>query len=77
MDYWGRFILLVSPFSVAWLIPLLGTAKVVIFGLFGQVAFSIVIDHFGLFEAKKQPVTTGKLCGLAVAFVGVLLVSLH
>ena len=67
----------IYTFSVAWLIPLLGTAKVVIFGLFGQVAFSIVIDHFGLFEAEKQPVTTGKLCGLAVAFVGVLLVSLH
>jgi len=40
----------------------------------GQLTASVVIDRLGLFGVAKQPLTTGKLIGIAVLAVGVYLI---
>ena len=40
----------------------------------GQLTASVVIDRFGLFGVARQPLTTGKLVGIALLAVGVYLI---
>ena len=40
----------------------------------GQLTASVVIDRFGLFGVARQPLTTGKLIGIALLAVGVYLI---
>ncbi len=40
----------------------------------GQLTASVVIDRFGLFGVTQQPITTGKLIGIALLAVGVYLI---
>ena len=39
-----------------------------------QFLASMVVDHFGLFEAVTRPVTAQRLAGLATVFIGTWLV---
>lgn len=40
----------------------------------GQLTASVAIDRFGLFGVAKQPLTAGKLAGIALLAVGVYLI---
>ena len=40
----------------------------------GQLTASVVIDRFGLFGVTRQPLTAGKLVGIALLAVGVYLI---
>lgn len=40
----------------------------------GQLTASVVIDRLGLFGVTEQPLTTGKLLGIALLAVGVYLI---
>lgn len=52
-----------------------GVATAVTSAIAGQVVGSLFIDHFGLFGAERAPVTTPRLVGAGLLFMGVLLVS--
>jgi transporter family-2 protein len=41
----------------------------------GQLAFSLVIDHFGLFGVSVQPINWGRLAGVLLIIVGVLVIQ--
>lgn len=80
-DYWwlgcGGLLGVLFSFSSAWLVPIVGTGSVVVCSLFGQLAFSAVIDEWGLFAAQRKPVTRTKMIGIVLALMGVVLISLN
>lgn len=57
------------------LTPRLGAATTVGLVLAGQVAASIVIDHFGLLRVQVQEATLPRLLGALLIIVGVFLVQ--
>ena len=54
-------------------VPKLGFLILTGLVIFGQIAMSILLDHFGWFGAEKTPINWQRLLGSMVIFVGVLL----
>ncbi|WP_320018388.1 DMT family transporter [Labilibaculum manganireducens] len=61
--------------SVIFLIPRLGAA--LSFGLIvaGQLVFSLILDHFGMFGVPVQPINWGRILGVLLIFAGILVVQ--
>lgn len=55
------------------LAPRLGTALLLALIILGQLAMSLVIDHFGLFGIKVHRANVGRLVGLTLVAAGVLI----
>lgn len=53
----------------------IGQLQAMVFPVFGQLAFGLVIDHFGLFGARVIPVTPVRLLGMGVVAAGVVLIA--
>ena len=54
--------------------PKLGAATLVALILAGQALASLTVDHFGLVGFDENPVTPGRLLGIALVAAGVVLV---
>ncbi len=52
----------------------LGAAGVTAAVIAGQLTASVVIDRLGLFGVREQPITPGKVAGIALLALGVYLV---
>ena len=59
----------------SWLVPVIGTGQVVVLALFGQLLFSALIEHFGLFESVRNKITRSKVIGLSIMFIGVIFIK--
>lgn len=68
----GGFLGAFYVFGSAWLVPQIGTGQVVVIALFGQLFFSALIDHFGLFQSKINRVKLVRIVGLLTMFLGVV-----
>lgn len=55
--------------------PRLGLTLFIILVIAGQIATSIVIDHFGFLGAPVKPLNLGRMIGAAVVFLGAVLVA--
>lgn len=55
------------------LVPRLGVAAIICLTIFGQIAASLLLDHFGVLQAQR-PVDVTRLGGALLVLVGVLLV---
>lgn len=62
-------------FGGAFLSPVLGTSKVVVLALLGQILMGVLIDKFGLFGTSKKAVTLTSIFGILVMFIGVVLLK--
>ncbi len=51
----------------------MGPAKAVMFIVTAQIISAYLIEVFGWFGVEKQPVTTQKVVGMAVAILGIIL----
>ena len=60
----------------SWLSPHLGTGLTVLVVLIGQVTGGLLVDRFGLFEAKRRHVNVLQIVGVAVAVAGIALIRL-
>lgn len=58
------------------LVPIIGTGQIVIMALFGQLLFSALIEQFALFGAFQKYISYFKIIGLAIIFIGVLLIRI-
>lgn len=60
--------------TVVILIPRLGVAFT--FGLIvaGQMAISMILDHFGLFDLPVKPISIGKIMGAILLIIAVVLI---
>lgn len=68
----GGFLGALYVFGSAWLVPQIGTGQVVVIALFGQLFFSALIDHLGLFESNVNKVRFSRIIGLVIMFLGVI-----
>jgi transporter family-2 protein len=62
-------------FAIAWLIPQVGAAAVMITLLAGQVLGGLILSHFGWLGSPVQPITVAKLVGVVVMIAGVVLAT--
>jgi transporter family-2 protein len=62
-------------FAGAALTPKLGAAAFIAAVVGGQLACSLVLDHFGFMDVPRQTITVGRVVGAAMVFGGVLLVT--
>jgi transporter family-2 protein len=54
--------------------PRLGVATTICLAIAGQMAISLLLDHFGWFELARRPVTVVRLLGVVLIACGVILV---
>jgi transporter family-2 protein len=60
--------------AISYTIPRVGVAATVTLIVAGQLVLSVALDHFGLLGTDVRRVDIQRLIGLAVLFVGVLLI---
>src|SRR5690606_33980852 len=60
--------------SAAWGVPRLGVATTITLMIAGQLALSLILDHFGALGVEKQPLSLGRIAGVALVIGGVVLV---
>lgn len=60
--------------SIIFLVPRLGAA--LSFGLIvaGQLIFSLIIDHYGILGVPIQGINTGKIIGVILIILGVIMI---
>lgn len=56
------------------MVPRLGAAQVLSLIVVGQMAGSLLLDHFGGFGLARQPISGQRLAGGALLVLGVVLV---
>ena len=63
----GAFVVLVALMAT----PRLGAAITIAMFIAGQLAMSLVIDHFGLFGVPERPLTLARFAGVLCLAAGV------
>lgn len=51
----------------------IGVANTIILGLVGQIFFSVLIDSLGVFKREKKKLTSQKIFGVFLVFIGAVL----
>ncbi len=60
-------------FSMIFLFPKIGPVNIVIFSVFGQMLFSLLIDHYGWFGAPVNQINWQKVASLLLMLVAIFL----
>jgi transporter family-2 protein len=60
--------------AAAFAAPRLGVASTITLMIAGQLALSLVLDHFGWLGVPRQPLSLTRIAGVALVLAGVLLV---
>ena len=55
-------------------VPRLGTMSVMALLIAGQMAVSLILDHFGWLGVAAQPITPWRILGAVLLFAGVILI---
>nr|WP_263314903.1 DMT family transporter [Mammaliicoccus sp. Marseille-Q6498] len=57
------------------LMPELGAALTLMVVILGQMLMGLIIDHFGLFNTPKYKITTRRLVGAILVFIGIVILK--
>lgn len=60
--------------AMAFAAPRLGLAATLTIAIASQLVMALILDHFGLLGLKVAPVSIGRLAGVALVLVGIVLV---
>ena len=60
-----------------YLVKTVGVGLLTILNIFGMLACSVLIDHFGLLGASRRPVTGKRALGLALVLAGIVLLNIR
>lgn len=60
--------------SAAWGVPRYGAALVITLMVAGQLLAGLALDHFGAMGVPRQPMSLGRIGGVILVFLGVLMV---
>ena len=71
--YLGGVFVAFYVLSITWIAPNIGLGNAIFFILFGQLVAAAVIDHFGLFNVPKAPITTARIVGVGLMVIGIYL----
>ena len=58
--------------SITFLIPVIGIRKLAIMTIAGQITMAMIVSHFGMLESPVDPITTRKLVGAGLLFIGAI-----
>jgi transporter family-2 protein len=70
MDYTAGFIVAFYVISATVLASKIGVANFIVMAVSGQIMFSLMIDHFGLFGAPVKPINMTQLVGAVLLLIG-------
>ena len=70
MDYTAGFIVAFYVISATVLAGKIGVANFIVMAVSGQILFSLMIDHFGLFGAPVKPINMTQLVGAVLLLIG-------
>ena len=70
IDYAAGFIVAFYVISATVLAGKIGVANFIVMAVTGQIMFSLVIDHFGLFGAPVKPINITQLGGAILLLIG-------
>lgn len=59
-----------------YLVSYVGVGLLTILNIFGMLVSGALIDHFGLLNVEKRPVTGRKLSGLALVLAGIIMLNI-
>lgn len=60
--------------AAAFAVPRLGVASTIVLMVAGQMAVSLLLDHFGVMGVPRRPIDLGRVAGIGLIVAGVLLV---
>ena len=60
--------------AAAWGVPKIGVALTITLMVAGQLALSLILDHFGVMGVPQQPISLTRIAGVLLVIGGVLLV---
>lgn len=69
---------LLSAFALAsfyYVIPKIGILSMISFGLTGQLIYSVVSSHFGLFDLPVSSINISKILGVIAMLIGIFLIN--
>ena len=78
VPWWGWTGGIIALFTITaniLLFKAIGQLQAMVLPLFGQLLFSLAIDHYGLFSARVIPLSLLRFVGMAIVFGGVFLVA--
>jgi transporter family-2 protein len=73
-SYAGGLIVATYVIMITILVPRVGVGTAIAFIVTGQIAFAVLIDHFGLFNTPIRLMTAARLMGVLLIIGGVYLV---
>jgi transporter family-2 protein len=76
MDYTAGFIVAFYVISATVLAGKIGVANFIVMAVSGQIMFSLMIDHFGLFGAPVKPINMTQLVGAVLLLIGLVTTQL-
>ena len=76
VEYGGGLIVAFHVLSATILANKIGVANFIVMVVSGQIIFSLIIDHFGLFGAPLRPVNLLQVGGAALLLVGLVTTQL-
>lgn len=72
----GGLLSLIGITFYYYTIPKLGISTIISIGLFGQITFSIIAGHFGLFGLPVEPITLKRIIGAVSMISGIYLINI-
>ena len=76
VEYGGGLIVAFYVLSATVLANKIGVANFIVMAVSGQIIFSLMIDHFGLFGAPVRPVNLLQVGGATLLLVGLVTTQL-
>ena len=71
--YLGGVLVAFYILSITWVAPKLGLVQAIFIILLGQIASSVVIEHFGVLNVKQIPISFSRVAGVAFMLLGIYL----
>ena len=71
--YLGGVFVAFYVLSITWIAPKIGLGNAIFIVLFGQLVAAAIIDHFGLSNVPKAPITIARIVGIGLMVLGIYL----
>ena len=69
--YLGGVFVAFYVLSITWIAAKIGVGNSIFIVLFGQLVAAAIIDHFGLLNLPKAPITTARIVGIGLMVTGI------
>ena len=71
--YLGGVFVAFYVLSITWIAPKIGLGNAIFAVLLGQLVGAAIIDHFGLLNIARTPITTARIAGIGLMVIGIYL----